>query len=181
MRTINSVLLSAIPLVLAATVGMAQPAAPDKYGLLSERIDGLMVMGGKKVVLTEALKTGAMAMRSDFVIFGIELADADYPTEPRVVPVPPAGGTVGEFLEDIFRQVPAYEYEAISGHMVSVYPRGAKENPEDILNLKVPKFDVDDVHAGSVLGLPVLAIPELRAKVFPATPGNAADLSVFEP
>jgi hypothetical protein len=149
---------------------MAQTTGADRFGVMSKRIEAPMVTG--RMPFTSALKGGAIAMRSHFLTFGIELADGDFPWEPTVVAIPPQGGTVGEFLSDIFRQVPAYEYEVISEHLVSVYPRGAKENANDILNLRVPRFDVDGVHAGTILAFPDMLSPELRAKLFPATSGK---------
>jgi len=157
---------------MALAVGMtaAQPAAPDQFGLMKKPIEGLMVTG--RMTFSRALSDGARAMRSHFLTFGIELTVVDYPDGPMVISSQPRGGTVGEFLRDLFRQAPTYEYEVISEHTVSVYPKGAKEDPNDILNLRIPRFDVDDQDAGPILGFPDMFIPELQAKLFPPTPGQ---------
>lgn len=152
------------------TTAIAQTPAPDEFGLMQKLIEAPMVTARK--TFTNALNSGALAMRSHFMTFGIELADGDYPVEPMVVSGPPRDGTVGEYLDDLFRQLPAYEYEVVSEHTVSVYPRGAKEDPNDILNFRIPKFDIDGVHAGTILGFPAMFIPELRAKLAPPTPGK---------
>jgi hypothetical protein len=157
-------------LALAMTTALAQPAAPDKFGLMKKRIEAPMVTGRR--TFTQALRDGAIAMRSHYLTFGIELADGDYPEERMVISSPPPGGTVGEFLQDLFRQVPTYEYEVVSEHAVSVYPRGAKEDPNDILNLRIPRFDVDGEDAGVVLVFPQQFIAELRAKLAPPTQGQ---------
>jgi hypothetical protein len=47
-----------------------------------------------------------------------------------------------------------------------------KEDPNDVLNLRIPQFDVDGEHAGTILGFPTMFIPELRAKLAPPTPGQ---------
>jgi hypothetical protein len=157
-------------LALAMTTALAQPAAPEKFDLMKKPIEGLMVTG--RMTFSQALKDGARAMRSHFMTFGVELADGDYPEERMVISSPPRGGTIGEFLEDVFRQVPTYEYEVVSEHTVSVYPRGAKQDPSNILNLKIPRFDVDSEDAGPILAFPQQFIAELRAKLAPPTPGQ---------
>jgi hypothetical protein len=159
-----------MPLALAATTATAQPAASDKFGVMKRRIEAPMVTGRR--TFTQALGNGAIAMRSHFLTFGIELTVDDYPDGPMVISSQPRNGTVGEFLEDVFRQAPTYEYEVVSEHTVSVYPRGAKEDPNDILNLRIPRFDVDAQHAGTILGFPAIFIPELKARLFPPTPGQ---------
>ena len=168
MRTTNHRLLTAMALAVGMTA--AQPAAPDKFGVMKKRIEAPMVTGRR--TFTQALGDGAMAMRSHFLTFGIELAVDDYPDGPMVTSSQPRGGTVGEFLRDLFRQAPTYEYEVISAHTISIYPRGAKEDPNDILNLRIPKFDVDAQHAGTILGFPETFIPELQAKLAPSAPGQ---------
>lgn len=149
---------------------MAQTTASDKYGVMKRRIEAPMAIGKRS--FTQALRDGALAMRSHFLTFGIELTVDDYPDGPMVISSQPRGGTVGEFLRDLFRQVPTYEYEVISEHTISIHPKGAKEDPNDILNLRIPKFDVDAQHAGTILGFPETFIPELRDRLYPSTPGQ---------
>jgi len=166
-RTATCCLLT---VALATAMATAQTPASDKFGVMKKLIEAPVVTGRR--TFTQALGDGAIAMRSHFLTFGIELADGDYPEERMVMSSQPRGGTVGEFLEDIFRQVPTYEYEVVSEHTVSVYPRGAKEDPNDILNLRIPRFDVDGEDAGVVLVFPQQFIAELRAKLAPPTPGQ---------
>ena len=154
---------------LALSMALAQRIG-DKFGVEAKVIEG--PMASRTMTFTDALKAGAMALRSHFLNFGIELADRDSVAEPVVFSAPPQGGTVGEYIENIFDQVPTYEYEIVSQHTVSVFPRGAKDDPHNILNLRVPRFDVQDQHAGWILGFPSMFIPELDARLFPPTPGK---------
>lgn len=170
MRTMNYGLLAFVQFSVATAAAMAQAPPPGKLGVMQTLIEAPILTHRMK--LTEAIMNGAKAMRRDYMVFGIELAPGDYPTEPMVIPTPPVDGTVGEYLRDILRQVPMYEYEAISEHMVTVYPRGAKEDPNDVLNLRVPRFDVDSARAGTILGFPALFIQELRSRISPKTPGQ---------
>ncbi len=172
----RAAMLTALLAVVAAC--LAQTAAPDEFGLLAKRIDG-PILGANRQPFTEALKAGAMGMRSHFANFGIELADADHPVQPTVLVSPPADGTLGAFLRDVFRQMPGYEYETVSEHMISVYPRGAKDDPNDLLNVKVPRFDVANAQAGPIMGFPDLFIPELHDKMFPVQPGRPQQITVY--
>ena len=165
-------------LLAMVAVCLAQTAAPGEHGLLEKRIDG-PILGANRLPFTEALKAGAMGMRSHFADFGIELADADHPVQPTVLVSPPADGTLGAFLRGVFRQMPGYEYEAVSEHLISVYPKGAKDDPNDLLNVKAPQFDVDNAQAGPILGFPDLFIPELHAKVSPVQPGQPQQIAIY--
>lgn len=78
-----------------------------------------------RLSLTDALMAAGFAMRTHYLTYGIELADPDYPVEPAVSVEAGAGTSVREYLNDIFQQAPGYEYEAVSGHLLAVYPRGA--------------------------------------------------------
>ncbi len=60
----------------------------------------------------------------------------------------------------------------ISPHLVSIFPKGALDNPDDILNLRIPRFDAEDIYAGYILQFPETHIPELSAKLYPPTPGQ---------
>ena len=99
--------------------------------------------------------------------------------QPTVLVIPPADGTLGTFLRDVFRQMPGYEYETISEHTISVYPKGAKDDPNDLLNVKVPQFDVDNAPAGRIMGFPDLFIPELHDRIFPVQPGQERRPTVY--
>jgi hypothetical protein len=61
-----------------------------------------------------------------------------------------------------------------------VFPQGAKEDPDNVLNLKVTRFDVDHTQAGSILAFPFLCVPELQARLYPETPDKPR-LIAFSP
>lgn len=178
MLTPKKLLIATTLLGVAVGTALGQETRSDKYGLMAKPIEQPIFI--KPMPLTDALMSGAMGMRSHYMQFGIELAGRDRlphppasPAQPMVSP-PPAEQlrSVGGFLGEVFRQVPTYEYEVVSEHTVSIYPRGAKNDPDDVLNLRVPRFDVEGAYAGSILTFPDRFIPELRAKLFPEVPGG---------
>ena len=143
---------------------------PDGFGL---RQKPLRVVAPKETIaLTSALWTAGHSMKRDFISFGIELDSIDSVVEPKIDAGMPSGGTVGAFLENVFRQVPNYEYEIVSEHLVSVHPLRAKADPNSPLNLRIARFDVENVPTGWLLAFPSKYIPELHERLHPSTPGK---------
>lgn len=80
-------MVSRLVAVLSLTVAVvacfaAEAAVDDGQALLQRRIDGPVPLGRHS--LTAALEAMGHAMRRHFVIYGIEVADGDYPVEPAV-------------------------------------------------------------------------------------------------
>jgi len=70
-------------------------------------------------------------------------------------------------LRQIMTQIPGYEYELVSEHMINIYPIGAKRDSKDLLNTPVPQFDAISVDPTQILTSPSEYIPELAARLRP--------------
>ena len=57
-------------------------------------------------------------------------------------------------LRQIMTQIPGYEYELVSEHMINIYPIGAKRDSKDLLNTPVPQFDAISVDPTQILTSP---------------------------
>jgi hypothetical protein len=162
--------LGAVLIVPALPGSSSQDTENERAAVLKKPIEGPIALGRRK--FTDALAAMGHAMRSHFVIYGIESADGDYPVEPTVSVDAGPNVTIGEYLDDILRQAGSYEYEMVSSHLLSVYPKGAKQNPSDVLNFKIGRFDVTEADSGPIMAFPDKFIPELREKLFPAEAGK---------
>lgn len=116
------------------------------------------------VPLTQALGVVGVSVQHGYILFGLELHSKDG-LEPIVSVNLPPESRVEDGLRQIMGQIPGYEYEVISEHMINIYPVGAKKNPADLLNTPVTRFDAGDVDAGGILTAPADFIPELAARL----------------
>jgi hypothetical protein len=124
------------------------------------------------IPLTQALGAVGASVQGGFILFGLELHSKDG-LEPVVTVNLPPESRFEDGLRQIMGQIPGYEYEVVSEHMINIYPAGAKKNPADLLNTPVPKFDVVDVDPGGVLTRPADFIPELATRLRPKTSTGA--------
>src|SRR5260370_40271095 len=118
--------------------------------------------------LTQALGAIGVYVQDGYVLFGLGLLSKDG-QEPVVTVNLLPNSHFEHGLRQIMGQIPGYEYEIISEHMIRMYPVGAKKNPADLLNTPVTKFDAVDVDPGGVLTAPADFIPELAARLKPKT------------
>lgn len=116
--------------------------------------------------LTKALSDIGAKVREGYVLFGAEIL-LEKGKEPVVDLNLDVGETVGDALQQIINQLPGYTFKAISPHIINVYPKGATEDPNDILNLRVPQFDAVNTHPSDVLSRPQHFISELKARLTP--------------
>lgn len=57
-----------------------------------------------------------------------------------------------------------YAYESISDKLINVFPKGAKSDPEDLLNIKVARFTLDGIYNPcTIINYPQDCIPEIQA------------------
>src|SRR5690349_14876560 len=82
------------------------------------------------IPLTQALGVVGASIEGGFILFGLELNSKDG-QEPIVSVDLPPGSRFEDGLRQIMGQIPEYEYEVVSEHMINIYPRGANKNPED--------------------------------------------------
>ena len=122
------------------------------------------------IPLTKALGDVGVYVRNGYVLFGVELRLKNG-QEPTVNIDLKPGSTLGDALRQIFKQVRGYTLEIASEHVINVYPTGAKLDPEDVLNLRIGRFDAVDLQPASILSRPQDFIPELKARLTPKQTG----------
>ncbi|MFQ5664111.1 MAG: hypothetical protein ACE5HL_09780 [Terriglobia bacterium] len=124
----------------------------------------------ENIALTEALAEVGVRVREGYVLFGIEVHLKEG-KEPTVRLELEPGSTLGDALRQIFRQLPNYRFEIAGERLINIYPVGAKEDPDDILNVHVARFDVVDEQPSSLLSRPKDFIPELKDRLTPERTG----------
>ena len=132
--------------------------APTLNAVLRYR--ALFVRG---IPLTEALRTIGADVEKGYISFGVEV----YVTagkEPVVDLDVPPGASVDDVRRQLSRQLPQYEFDIVSPHLVSVCPKVAMRDPKDPLNIRVLRFDANGEAAGAILTWPERFIPELRQR-----------------
>jgi hypothetical protein len=112
-----------------------------------------------KAVLTQALGEVAIRVQDGFTSFGVAVADP----EPVVQVYFPKATNLGDAVQRIVAQVPGYAYEAVSAHLIDVYPVSIKSDPNHPLNVAVGKFEIKDLAAMDLFANPARYVPELRA------------------
>jgi hypothetical protein len=118
--------------------------------------------------LMQALATIGVSVAEGYVLFGVEIRH-EHGAEPVVDLALQPGANVEDELRRLFEQLPQYSFTAKSNHFVSIYPKAAMTDPDDPLNLRVKRFDVDGAQAGLIFTWPELFVPELKEKL---TPGS---------
>lgn len=124
------------------------------------------------VTLTQALGAFGVYVQGGYTLFGIELRAKDG-KEPLVSLNLTPGSRLGDALRQIMAQMPGYEYEVVSQHMINIFPLGARKDQEDVLNIAVPQFDVTGADAVQILTSPMDFIPELAAWLWSRNPGES--------
>ena len=124
--------------------------------------------------LRDALGRMGGCVSSGYVLFGLEEVQKEG-KEPAVVLKVRQGMTLGAALKQILRQIPPYEIEVVSDHLIDLFPRGAKTDPDNLMNLRIPSFDCESVGLDTVLGAPRDVIPQLSRALTPKPePGRRA-------
>ena len=120
----------------------------------------------KSIALRDALGQLGGCVSGGYVLFGLEevLKDGKEPVvDLQVKP----GTTVGTALKEILRQLSPYEVEVTSEHLIDLYPKGAKTDPDNLMNLRIPAFNATGKDAYTILGAPRDVIPTLNAALTP--------------
>src|SRR5208282_4603120 len=88
------------------------------------------------ISLQDALAELGSSVRQGFVLFGLEekLSEGK---EPMVDLRINANTTLGTVLREILSQLPAYEMEVVSDHLIDLRPKGGRDDPDNVLNLRV--------------------------------------------
>lgn len=120
----------------------------------------------KSIALRDALGQLGGCVSGGYVLFGLEEVLKDG-KEPEVDLHVKPGTTVGTALKEILRQLPPYEVEVTSEHLIDLYPKGAKTDPDNLMNLRIPAFNATVKDAYTILGAPRDVIPSLNAALTP--------------
>ena len=121
----------------------------------------------KSIPLRDALGHLGSAVGGDsYVLFGLE-EELYNGQDPRVDLEVEPEMTLGGALHEILAQLPPYELEVVSDHLINLRPVGAKQDTNNILNLVVPSFDAVSQPAYIILSAPLDVIPELNEALTP--------------
>lgn len=127
------------------------------------------------VALPTAVSEVGAQLRGGYVLFGIELHLKE--GRPPIVNLNlRPGSTLGDALRQMFQQLPDYRFEVASAHLINIYPAGAKQDPSDLLNMRIARFDVVGQSAYTILSLPEHFIPELRTRLSPGATGEVGTI-----
>lgn len=119
---------------------------------------------GNHVPLTKALSYVGLYIRGDYTLFGIEVLLKE-DKEPVVEVNVPQDSTVRTVLDQIVRQLPDYRYEVAGEHLINVFPLAAKQDPNGLLNIRLPSFDVVGQPADTLITHPEIFVSELDARL----------------
>lgn len=111
--------------------------------------------------LTEVLGRIGVSIDGDAILFGVEVIVEDG-REPLVSASIPGGSTLDDALAVVMHAIPGYTFHSVAPHLVNVLPLDAQTNPDDLLNVRIPKLELADVSPSNFLGNPARFIPELR-------------------
>jgi hypothetical protein len=154
-------------LTLVIAVQAQKPENHDEQTVLSLALFPADIVRNH-VPLTQALGVVGAYVQDGYVLFGLELHSKDG-QEPIVSVDLPPESRFEDGLRQIMGQIPGYEYEVVSQHMINIYPVGAKNDSRDLLNIQVPKFDLVNVDPAQVLTNPTDFISELAPRLRPKT------------
>jgi hypothetical protein len=118
----------------------------------------------EKVELTTALSDLGPLVRGGYVLFGVEVRVSDS-GGPLVKIDPNHCGTLGDAVRQILVGAPDYRYDFASRHLINIFPAGAKQDPRDVMNTRVARFDVVDAQPDEILQHPGDFIPELKTRL----------------
>jgi hypothetical protein len=160
---------SMLPVLLLA-LALSVQAAAGEADLLGLPLFPVPLVR-QNVPLTQALSDVGAYVRNGYVLFGVELRLKDG-KEPTVNVNLKPGSTLGDGVRQVLQQAPGYTFEIVSEHLINIYPVGANQDPGDLLNLRVPRFDAVNAQPGDILTHPEMFIPELEARLVRRRPGE---------
>lgn len=161
-KSVVFMLILALALAVQAAAG-----EPDPLGLPLFPVPIVR----QNVPLTSALADIGVFVRNGYALFGVELRLKDG-KEPTVNVNLKPGSTLGDGVRQVLQQAPGYTFEIVSEHLINIYPVGANQDPGDLLNLRVPRFDAVNAQPGDILTHPEMFIPELEARLVRRRPGE---------
>lgn len=118
------------------------------------------------ITVYQALRLVGFHLRGGYALFGVELRLRDS-REPTVNLNLQPGRNLGDALRQILKQLPGYASEVVSRHLINIYPAAARDDPRDLLNLRIASFDVVAELPTDILTRPYDFIPALKARLGP--------------
>jgi len=114
--------------------------------------------------LTCALGEIGVHVQGGYMLFGVEMRERGG-QEPVVNMKVPEGATLSDALRNVMSQMPTYTLEVVSDRMIDIYPKGAKNDARDPLNLRVGKFDFADERVDMLFNHPEAYSLELASRL----------------
>lgn len=136
-------------------------AAAASGGPLGLRVPSYDVQG---VPIIEALRHLKLAVSQKTLILTLEVARFQQEPEENLT-LSLRNSTVREALDRITSLDARYTYCVAVGEVIHIFPRGAKSDPDDLLNTKVKTFTTSGVPYDRLLQYPNYYIPELAAEL----------------
>ncbi len=113
-----------------------------------------------RTTLTQALAEIGLRVQNGFTSFGVVFAAP----EPVVDVYLPEATSLDNAVQRVISQVPGYTYEAVSAHLIDVYPSSIRSDPNNPLNLRVADVRLAGVTAMDLFANPARYIPELKTR-----------------
>lgn len=137
------------------------PTEAASAGPLGLRVPSYDVQG---VSIIEALRQLKLAVSRKALILTLEVAPFQQEPEKNLT-LSLRNSTVREALDRITSLDARYTYCVAVGEVIHICPRGAKSDPDDLLNTKVRKFSASGVPYDQLLQYPNYHIAELGAEL----------------
>lgn len=166
-----SICICLICLLALPAAAHANSAQEKGYGraLLGLPLSPAPIMR-RGITISRALRLVGFQLRDGYALFGVELRLSGG-REPTVNLNLQPGSNLGDALGQILGQLPGYASEVVSLHLVNIYPTGARDDPGDLLNLRVTSFDGVMELPTDILSRPYDFIPALKARLKLPTEG----------
>ncbi len=126
--------------------------------ILAQKIPFLEV---RDASIIEAIHTLKINVPSRWIIFTLEVAPY-YGAPEKNLTLDLRDSSVKDILERLTSQDPRYDYLVIDETLIHVFPRDAKDDTGNLLNLKVSHFEISEGRYDLLLKYPLYHIPELQ-------------------
>jgi hypothetical protein len=137
-RWASTVFVTAICSLFSVAVTDASQGKP-KESILDLKIESLKVDNGD---MEEALRL--LRQKDPYrILIGFEEVPHREGEKGKNISVELTDATVVEILDRLCEADPRYTYEVVSDALINVFPRGAKSDPNNLLNITVQDFEFD--------------------------------------
>ncbi len=130
----------ALSVFLSWAAGFAIQREPNGQALLGLRVESFKLADGD-------IEDGLRLLRDKDpfkILIGFEKLPHREGHKDRKLSVEQASGTVGEILKRLCKADARYDFEVVQGVLIHVFPKGARGDPRDLLNMKISRFEIHD-------------------------------------